>query len=139
MKHHRFWMEIVVVGTAVAFALALVIGTVSAVAAAASLAFGQHEDQAVQPGPAASEQRYEGMVTCSRCVARHKATLGKTAADCTRTCVHDGATFTLVAGDKTYQLEGDPSALKRIAGKRTSIVGVAAGNTIRVSPVNAPK
>jgi hypothetical protein len=53
--------------------------------------------------------------------------------------VRDGAKFTLVEGDKTYQLEGDLMALKRMAGQRASVVGVVAGNTIRVSMVNAPK
>lgn len=139
MKQHRFWIEIVIVSTAAACAIALLIGTVSAVAKAASGAVGQHQTRPVQSGSSGNEQTYEGMVSCSRCVARHSATLGKTAADCTRTCVRDGAKFALVEGDKTYQLEGDTMELKKIAGQRASIVGVVAGNTIRVSMVSAPK
>ncbi len=32
---------------------------------------------------------------------------GKTAGDCARMCVHGGAAFALVDGDKTYLLDGD--------------------------------
>ncbi|MGO9088273.1 MAG: hypothetical protein ACLP6G_10335 [Terriglobales bacterium] len=128
---HRIWIEIVLVATAVACALGLLIATLGAVAGAAAGAF-------VKPPtkPATAEQNYEGMVTCSRCGARHSADLGRTAADCSRICVHEGARFSLVNGDKIYLLEGDPNALKRIAGQRADIVGTVAGNTIRVSSVS---
>lgn len=131
---HRIWLEIVIVGTAVACALALLIATLGAVAGAAAGAFGQPSTK-----PALAEQTYEGVVTCSRCGARHSAKLGRTAADCALICVHDGARFALVDGDKTYQLEGDLNALKRIAGQRAGIVGVVAGKTIRVSSVSPTK
>jgi len=65
--------------------------------------------------------------------------LGKTAADFSRICVHDGARFTLVDGDKTYLLEGDLNVLQRIAGQRAVIVGVVAGNAIRVSSLSPAK
>lgn len=131
---HRIWIEIVMVATAVACALALLIATLGTVAGAAAGAFRQPPTK-----PATAEQNYEGMVTCSRCGARHSAKLGRTAADCIRICVHDGARFALVDGDKTYLLEGDLNILKRIAGQRAGIVGVVAGNTIRVSSVSPAK
>jgi len=76
------------------------------------------------------------MVTCSRCGAKHSANLGKTAGDCTRQCVHGGATFALVDGDKTYALDGDVSVLKSVAGQRARVVGVVRGHTIKVSSVS---
>jgi hypothetical protein len=80
-------------------------------------------------------QSYEGMVTCSHCGAKHPAALHSTAADCTRQCVHGGASFALVDGDRTYMLEGDLNLLKKFAGQRARIMGVVRGNTIQVSSV----
>lgn len=90
--------------------------------------------QTTQP---AAEQTYEGMVTCSRCGAKHSANIGTTAADCVRICVHGGAKFTLVSGDSTYLLDGDLTVLKRAAGQRVRILGAVSGSTIRVSSVAA--
>ena len=129
MKPQRFWIEIIIVGSAVACALALLIAILGAVAGAAVGALGQPHTKA------AAMQTFEGMVTCSRCGARHHAELGQTAAACARICVHGGATFTLVDGDKTYLLVGDPELLKKVAGQRTRIGGLATGNTIRVTSV----
>ena len=134
MKSHRFWIEIVVVATAVACVLALLIATLGFVAGAAAGSFAQPQTRR-----ALTEQTYEGVVTCSRCGARHSAALGRAAADCTRICVHNGAKFALVDGDRTYLLEGELYALKRVAGERVSITGVATGNAIRVSSVSVPK
>lgn len=131
---HRIWIEIVLVATAVACMLALLIATLGAVAGAAAGAFRQPPNK-----PATAEQTYQGMVTCSRCGARHSSKLGRTAADCSRICVHGGARFTLVDGDKTYVLDGDLNALKRIAGQRAGIVGMVTGNTLRVSSVSPAK
>ena len=77
------------------------------------------------------------MVTCSRCGAKHSAELGKTAVDCSLTCVHGGATFALVDGDKMYMLDGAPDRLKKVAGQRARIVGVVRGDRIKVSSVAA--
>ena len=144
MKATRFWIEIVALGTAIACALALVIATLGAAAVAVA---GHQESSHASSTEAASgpvkessssrQQSHEGMVTCSRCGAKHSADLGKTAGDCARQCVHGGATFALVDGDKTYVLDGDLSVLKRVAGQRARIVGVVRGRTIKVSSVSA--
>jgi len=126
MKSWRLWIEIVIVGTGVACALALLIAALGAVAGAA----------AALERPKV-EQSYEGMVTCSRCGARHSAKLGKAATECTLVCVRGGAQFALVDGDKAYPLDGDASLLKTVVGQRARIVGIVTGNTIRVSSVAA--
>ena len=132
MSIHRFWIEIVMVATAVAFALALLIATLGAVAGVAGTALGQQsKPTAVTP------QTYEGIVTCSRCGARHAAKFDQSAAACTRVCVHAGAQFALVDGENMYLLDGDLNLLKRIAGERHRILGSITGNTIRVSSVAA--
>ncbi len=128
-KTNRVWVEILWLGTAAACALALTIATPGAAAGAASGAVARQETQS----PAV--QTYEGVVTCSRCGARHSATLGQTAADCTRRCVRAGANFTLVEADAIYILEGDIGVLGRLAGRRARIAGELNGNTIRISSI----
>jgi hypothetical protein len=126
MKLPRISIEIVIVGTIVACALALLIAVFAAVAEGIGEA---------QTTSAAAQQTYEGMVTCSRCGARHSAKIGKTAGECTRTCVRGGANFVLVDGDKTYLLDVQPDRLKNVIGQRARIVGVVAGSKMRVTSV----
>jgi len=126
MKSNRFWMEICGLGTATACVVALLLATLGAASAALA---GRPESSAAQ------QQTHDGMVTCSRCGAKHSADLGQTAGDCTRQCVHGGATFALVDGDKTYTLDGDVALLKPVAGQRARIVGAVHGNTIKVLSV----
>lgn len=130
MKRNRFWLEIIALGTAIALGIALLIATLGA---AASTMMAQEES-----GPATAPpvtKVYRGMVTCSRCGAKHSAALGHSASDCVRVCVHSGAGFALIDGDKIYQLDGDLSTIKKVAGERAEITGVAHGNTISVSSV----
>jgi hypothetical protein len=134
MKANRFWIEIITLCTGVAFALALTL----AIIGAAVVASGQTPEppRSVAP-PAARQQTFVGMVTCSRCLAKHSAKIGATASDCARVCIHDGAKFALVDGDQTYILEGDPASLKLVAGQRARIVGERNGGTITVASVTA--
>jgi hypothetical protein len=134
MKANRFWIEIITLCAGVAFGLALAL----AIVGAAVVVSGQTPEppQSAAP-PAARQETYVGMVTCSRCLAKHSAKIGATATDCTRVCIRDGAQFTLVDGDQTYVLEGDPAALKRVAGHRVRIAGARNGDTITVASVPA--
>jgi len=128
MNKHRFWIEILVLGTLIACALALVIATIGATGAAASAAGSQQ-------GPALPGHSYEGMVTCSRCGAKHSAAMARTATSCARMCVKTGASFELVQADSTYLLEGNLEELTRVAGQRARITGNLNGNTIKVASV----
>ena len=130
MKMHRIWIEIVILGTAIAFALAILIATLGA---AAGTAVGQ--SVRVPSQTTTTDQTYEGMVTCSRCGAKHSAALGQTPIVCVRECVHGGAAFALVNGDSLYLLDGDSYALKQLAGQRVRIVGRLSGKTIKVASV----
>jgi hypothetical protein len=80
-------------------------------------------------------QAYEGIITDTRCGAKHSAKIALSAADCTRVCVHSGDGFALVDGDKLYLLQGEAAALKQSAGERVKILGTLTGNTIAVSSV----
>jgi hypothetical protein len=131
MKTNRVWIEIVLWGAATACALALVMASLGVVGAALD-SFG-----ATQTSPSPTEHTYDGMVTCSRCGAKHSAALGYTAEVCVRICVHGGAQFALVNADATYLLDGDVGVLKKLAGQRARVVGSLSGNTIRVASVTA--
>ena len=131
MKTHRVWFEIVILGTGIACALALLIASFAAVAgAAASQGQRQHVNQT-------AERTFEGMVTCSRCGARHSAARGQAPDVCVRVCVHDGGTFALVDSDSTYTLQGDLTVLKKFAGQRARVVGTLSGKTIKVTSLAA--
>lgn len=128
----RFWIETIVLASAIACALALVIATLGAVAGAAA---GEPASGSPRSSSATGSQTYEGMITDTHCGAKHSAAIGKTAADCTRVCVHAGEQFVLVDGDTMYVLEGDLLALKRVAGQRVRIVGTRTGKKISVTSV----
>lgn len=130
MKTHRVWIEIVLLGTAIACAVALLLVTIGA---AAGTALGQVESAA--PAHLAPASTYEGMLSCSRCGAKHSANLSRTASDCVRVCVHSGAQFALVEADVTYLLDGDLNQLKHAAGQRVRITGSLNGKTIHVVSV----
>ena len=129
MKTNRLWLESVALGTAMACALALLIAVLAAGTAAVT-----GRDEAAHANESGS-RTYEGMVTCTRCGAKHSAKLARTASNCTLTCVHGGAGFALIDGDKLYQLDGDVNVLKRLAGQRARVVGVMRGDAITVTAI----
>jgi uncharacterized low-complexity protein len=130
----RFWVGMLAAGSVVACALALVIATLGTATPGASAASEQPEPAQAVPSSAPSKT-YEGVITDTRCGAKHSAPLAESAADCTRMCVHAGDRFALVDGDKMYILEGNPAILKHAAGQRVTIVGTLTGNTISVLSV----
>jgi hypothetical protein len=132
MKRHRVWIEILILATVIACAMALLIASLGAAAGAAV-----DMAEPSQTTNAGTGKAYEGMVTCSRCGARHSPALARTAEVCVRVCVHGGASFALVDSDSTYLLDGDTNALKRVAGQRVRIRGNLSGQTIKVASVVA--
>lgn len=140
MKTNQIWIESVALGTATACALALLIAVLASGTAAVTGRGGSgqaNETGSVQANETGSVQprTYEGMVTCTRCGAKHSAKLARTATNCALTCVHGGAKFALVDGDKLYPLDGDLNILKRLAGQRARVVGVMRGEAITVSSI----
>jgi uncharacterized low-complexity protein len=133
----RFWIEMLALTSSVACAFALLIailGTVTGAADAASTSVQPQSPPSTASDSPASNS-YEGIITDTRCGAKHSAAVGMTAADCTRVCVHSGEHFALVDGDKAYTLEGGIPALKQLAGQRAKVVGTLSGNTISVASV----
>jgi hypothetical protein len=97
----------------------------------------QPQASLAKPAPAVPPQAYQGMITDTRCGAKHSAAIGMTAADCARVCVHGGEQFALIDGETVYVLEGEPAALKHVAGQRVRIVGTLTGKRISVESVAA--
>jgi len=144
MARHRVWIEILVLVTAIAFGLALLLASLGAAAGAASSPVEGAQGamlplpQSVTPAQSlVPAESFEGMVTCSRCGAKHEATLDRSATTCVRVCVHGGASFALVYNDSTFLLDGDLNSLKKLAGQRAHVVGVRSGNTIKVASITA--
>ena len=139
MNTRRIWIEIVVVGSAISIGLALLLASIGAAAG-----IPEAGSDALQAAPAASqkaataEQVFDGMVTCSRCGAKHSPALQRPATVCVRVCVHGGAAFALVSAESSYVLQGDSQVLKPFAGERARIVGSLSGHTIQVRSVSPP-
>jgi hypothetical protein len=133
----RFWIGMLGVVIVVGI-LALLIGSPRVTAGAGAVP-GPESGRPAQPSPiqtsAIPGQTYEGIITDAHCGAKHSATVGMGAAECTRVCVHSGEHFALVDGDKTYTLEGNDTALKRMAGQRVKVLGTLSGQTISVASV----
>lgn len=138
MRRHRVWLEIVVLGTAMAIALALFLATIGVAAGLAERPTDARQAKPTGHGsPPIAGLTYEGMVTCSQCGAKHSPALGRPATVCVRVCVHGGASFALVGADSTYLLQGDLEALKNVAGQRARVVGNLHDKTIEVLSVIA--
>jgi hypothetical protein len=141
MARHRVWIEIFVLVTAIALGLALLLASLGAAAGAASAPVeGARVPLPQSAAPAQSmapSQSFEGMVTCSRCGAKHEANLDRSATTCVRVCVHAGSNFALIYDDSTFLLDGDLNSFKKLAGQRVHVVGVRSGNTIKVASITA--
>jgi len=127
----RFWAVTIALIVAIVCALSVLLATLGAAAAAA----GKPDSNRAQSSTGSGTQTYEGMVTDTRCGAKHSAVIGRTATDCTIICVRAGGQFVLIDGDASYELEGGSVALKQVAGQRARIIGTLNGKTISVEAV----
>ncbi|MGH9536391.1 MAG: hypothetical protein ACRD3H_00620 [Terriglobales bacterium] len=98
----------------------------------------------VQESPAAdqraddgedTDRSFAGVITDSRCGARHSRNSGKTSAECARACVRNGSHYVLVDGEEVHALAGDANQLEKLAGERVHVMGMLEGDTIRVRSV----
>jgi phage tail tape-measure protein len=76
---------------------------------------------------------FNGMITDSRCGARHMKRSRQNSAECASACVRKGASYVLVDGDSRYRLAGGGDSLSKLAGQRATVTGTRQGNTITVS------
>jgi len=127
VKAKRVLIDIIVAAMTASLALALVM----VILGVAAGAMGQNEPLSA-PQVSANARTFDGMVTCSKCGAKHSARMGQSASKCTRVCIRSGARFALVNGNSTYFLDGDLVLLKRLSGQRAEVVGTLDGSTIHV-------
>jgi hypothetical protein len=84
-----------------------------------------------------SDQSFSGVITDSKCGARHVAESNMSSAECARFCVRNGAQYLLVDGEKNSVLGGDTSKLSKLAGQRVRITGTRTGDRIDVVSIAA--
>lgn len=141
MKARRIWIEIALAGSAISLASALLLASIGAAAGIPEAREDARQSPAVElpkaepPEAEAPAQVFEGMVTCSHCGARHSPALQQPATVCVRRCVRAGSSFSLVSGESSYLLQGNPQALKTFAGERARIVGALRGHVIQVRSI----
>jgi len=123
-----FWVGTIALVSAIACILALGIAALGAIAGTAVAAPTPNQPD-TEAGP---QKSYDGMITDTRCGAKHSSAIGKTAADCTLVCIHGGEQFALVDGETIYSLEGETVQLKRVAGQRVRIIGALRGSKLSV-------
>lgn len=102
----------------------LLVGGLSAAQQDSPLKMGQH-----------GNDTFVGLISDSACGPRHKLK-DKSAEECTRTCVRNGAQYALVAGSKIYLLQGDTNDIAYLAGQKAKITGTLNGDTIAVATVS---
>jgi hypothetical protein len=136
MNTRRIWIEIVGVGSAISVGLALLLASIGAAAGIPEAGNEPQSPTVATQKAEPAEQVFDGMVTCSRCGAKHSPALQRPATVCVRVCVHGGASFALVSADSSYVLRGDSQLLKPFAGERARVVGTLSGNTILVRSVS---
>jgi len=136
MQHNRSWISLIgsclLMALGAAFAFAIIVA-----AGSAALAGRQTSDDPQLTSPAAPQAVpgavYDGMVTDSRCGARHSKNSRLGSAECARQCVRQGSTYVLVDGNRRYKLVGNEETLAKFAGQRIRISGARQGETIQVS------
>lgn len=82
-----------------------------------------------------------GVVSDTMCGAKHMMA-GKSAAECTRSCVKADSDYALVVGQKVYTLKGNASDLDKYAGERVTVKGTVSGDTVTaqsIAPAKATK
>lgn len=144
MRNRRSWISLVgfCLGAAVLAALAFAI-----IVAGASVALASHRGEiqssdderdampvttSSQPGTA-----FTGVITDSRCGARHMRNSRQNAAECARECFRRGASYVLVDGDQRYTLIGGEESLGKLAGERAHVMGTRQGDAILVDSAAA--
>jgi len=86
-----------------------------------------------QASAAGNAQTFTGLITDDHCGARHDMGSDKSPAECAKACVHNGANYALVDGDKSYALKGDAAELARASGRRVTLNGSLSGDTIQIT------
>ena len=82
----------------------------------------------------ANHKTLTGVISDSMCGATHMLK-DKSPADCTRMCVKDGQSYSLLVGKDVYTLSGHQPELDQLAGQTVTVTGKLNGNTLTVESV----
>jgi hypothetical protein len=126
-------MAIVFASATVAFAVAHTVSRLGNDGAKASPA--AVDEPSDQDAPPASDTNFTGLVTDDHCGARHDMGSDKSPAECANACVHNGAKYVLVDGEKTYTLQGNIQEFATVSGRRVTLSGSLEGDTIQVRSI----
>ena len=141
MQQNRSWFALITFCATTALVAALGLALLFASATVAYAVAHSLQATANPPAdanpPAPATQKISGMITDSKCAAKHAKGSRKSPAECTRACVRGGAKYTLVDGDKIYTLQGKEDQLDRVAGERATVEGTVDGSTIQVAAVSS--
>jgi hypothetical protein len=143
VKPRSAWISLLglCVLTAIGAALALAM-----IFAGGAVALAGHRAEAAQVGESSPQSlptdhpsvtKFTGMVTCSRCRARHMRDSRMSAEECVRACVRAGAVYVLVDGDRSYILIGGSEFLSKFAGQRANIMGTRQNGAILVDSASS--
>jgi hypothetical protein len=132
-QYDRSWLALLAFFAATTLASSLLFAAVLA-GVTVAIAGGEVPQNAEgrQFDPIVPSQTFSGIITDARCGARHTDSQ-KNASDCARQCVQNGASYTIVDGDSSYVLAGDPRQFSQSAGQRVTLTGILVGNTIKVN------
>ena len=135
------WLSLVSLCTVSVLSIALGLGVIFAgaavVLAAVQASSASSELQEDEGNPGKPSRVFSGMVTDSRCGARHSMKSGKSSADCARSCVRNGSHYVLVDGEEIHALDGNQVELEKLAGVRVEVTGSLEGNAIKVESITA--
>ena len=79
-----------------------------------------------------------GVISDSMCGATHMIK-DKSPAECTRMCVKDGQSYSLLVGKNVYTLTGHQPELDQLAGQTVTVTGKLNGNAFTVESVTPVK
>jgi hypothetical protein len=131
VRQDQSWISLI--GSCILLALAAALA-LAIIVAGASVALASHQASELQnatSGPP-SGVTFSGMITDSRCGARHRKNSRMSPAECTRACLRNGATYVLVDGERRYTLAGNTDDLGELAGTRVNVTGTRDGSRIMV-------
>jgi len=145
VKRHSSWISLVGYCAVTVLLASLAFATI---VAGASVALADHRAEAsssdearditpATPSAQPTGTTFSGMITDSRCGARHMRKSGQSASECARACFRQGASYVLVDGDRRYTLVGGESDLSKLAGERANIIGTRQGDAILVNSASA--
>ena len=138
---HKSWISLI--GSLVLLALAAALAF-AMIMAGASVALASHQSEVVAqisppsiqgPPDENTAPSFSGIITDSRCGARHVRNSDESSSQCARRCVRNGAHYLLIDGDQKYVLTGQHEMLERFAGERVSVTGARQGSRIVVTSV----